>query len=329
MSTMMDPEDRIMPITTNHDLELGYCPFDLLDFQKEATIGTGNYGHVYLVQHKECGDFYAMKVMSKKRKQVEHLSNEVKMLRLVSDSPFVTKFYGAMETPQHLHICIEYCPGGELFRLLRDLGRMNHLMAAFYGAEVLAALEFIHGNNAMYRDLKPENVLIGKDGHLKLCDFGFAKSIQGKSWTLCGTSEYLAPEVILGMGHDKAVDFWAFGVFLYELLAGYPPFHGKTHLETYDQILDGIYTLPTHFPFQAKDIITRLLEPSPSLRLGNLVGGIEELKRHPFFHSIDWELLYRKEIDPPAVPTLDGDDDHSHFEVNPDTGVSPRSFGDW
>lgn len=242
---------------------------------------------------------------------------------------------------------MDYCPGGELFRLLRDLGRMNQLMSAFYAAEVFAGLEFLHKHHIMYRDLKPENgmylhtylfliqlVLIAKDGHIKLCDFGFAKATEGKSWTLCGTPEYLAPEIILGTGHDLAVDWWALGIFIFELLAGFTPFHGKSDLVTYDQILEGVFYFPSFFSTEAKDIIDRLLEPSKSLRLGNLVGGVEDIKRHPFFRSINWDKLYRKEIDPPAVPTLEGEGDHSHFdatELEVNTSEKPKkpAFCDW
>jgi len=173
-------------------------------------------------------------------------------------------------------------------------------------------------------------VLIAKDGHIKLCDFGFAKIVnEGRSWTLCGTCEYLAPEMILGTGHDKSVDWWALGVFLYELLAGYPPFHGKTDLETYDQILDGIYTFPNFFSYDARDIIVKLLEPSKSLRLGNQIGGLDDIRQHPFFQTIDWERLYRKEIEPPAVPTLDGEGDHSHFDKLEKDEKDERTFEEW
>lgn len=171
-------------------------------------------------------------------------------------------------------------------------------------------------------------VLIGADGHLRLCDFGFAKYIEDRSWTLCGTPEYLPPEIILGKGHDKSVDWWSFGVFLFEMLAGYAPFYGPRPIDIYDKILEGVGSVvfPNFFTPEAKNIIRRFLV-SRSRRLGNTRGGIAEIKTHPFFvstcsnashsfqASVNWIRVKNREIAPPAVPNLRGEGDRTNFDI--------------
>jgi len=293
-------------------------PFSSIDsFVVITTLGYGKFGCVKLVQNRVTSQYCALKVLSKSEtirlRQVEHARSEREVL-LLSNHVFLTKMYSTFADENFLYFCLEFCTGGELFKLLREVGRFNQKTTAFYAGEVCLGFEYLHKKNIAYRDLKPENVLIGADGHIKLCDFGFAKYIPDRSWTLCGTPDYLPPEMILGQGHDKSVDWWAFGVFIFELLAGYPPFTGDSPIAIYDKILDGIekVTFPRFFTKSARDIITKLLR-SRSRRLGNLVGGVKEVKEHPFFGTLDWQALGRKEVEPPALPNEVGEGDWSQF----------------
>lgn len=169
-------------------------------------------------------------------------------------------------------------------------------------------------------------MLIAADGHIKLCDFGFAKEVKDRTWTLCGTPEYLAPEVLLGEGHTKAVDWWSFGVLLFEMMAGYPPFPGTKPMDIYDKILEGNFELPPFFTSPSKDIVRRLLTRSPAMRLGNLVGGTADVKNHNYFSQIDFDKLSRKEIDPPIVPTLKGEDDLAYIDFVDDGKKDLKKF---
>eukprot|EP01127_Copromyxa_protea_P014718 TRINITY_DN4148_c0_g1_i1.p1 TRINITY_DN4148_c0_g1~~TRINITY_DN4148_c0_g1_i1.p1 ORF type:complete len:391 (+),score=69.89 TRINITY_DN4148_c0_g1_i1:29-1174(+) len=305
----------------------------LANFEQHDTIGTGKFGCVHLVRNIVNNDFCVMKVLNKrdtiKMKQVEHTRNEKEVLALVRNQNFFTQLYATYSDENNLYMCLEFCPGGELFKLLREVGRFNQKTTAFYGAEIVLAFEFLHAKNIAYRDLKPENVLIGSDGHLKLCDFGFAKKIDDRSWTLCGTPEYLPPEIILGKGHDKSVDWWSFGVFLFELLAGYAPFHGPRPIDIYEKILAGVDSVifPNFFSAESRDIIRRFLT-SKSRRLGNVRGGIKEIKRHNFFMTINWDRVARQEVAPPAVPNLQGAGDRANFDIVTDAHPKFNIFGE-
>ena len=173
-----------------------------------------------------------------------------------------------------------YICGGELFSYLRSAGRFNNNATLFYAAEIVSALDYLHSLDVVYRDLKPENLLIDRDGHLKIIDFGFAKRVTDRTWTLCGTPEYLAPEIIQSKGHNKAVDWWALGILIYEMLAGYPPFFDDNPFGIYEKILSGKIEWPRHIDQIAKDLIKKLLVQDRTKRLGNLKNGSDDVKRH-------------------------------------------------
>jgi len=191
---------------------------------------------------------------------------------------------------------MDYVPGGELFTLLRRSGRFSHRIARFYAAEIVLAFEHLHSMDFVYRDLKPENLLINKDGHIKITDFGFSKHVpDNRTYTVCGTPEYLAPEIIRSKGHGKPVDWWALGILIFEMLAGFSPFYGESTQDTYEKILEGRFTWPRHFDNTDIDLISRLATADLTRRLGCLSGGVEDIKRHPWFALIDWGQLYRKQ----------------------------------
>eukprot|EP00010_Vexillifera_abyssalis_P008521 CAMPEP_0201545572 /NCGR_PEP_ID=MMETSP0173_2-20130828/2042_1 /ASSEMBLY_ACC=CAM_ASM_000268 /TAXON_ID=218659 /ORGANISM="Vexillifera sp., Strain DIVA3 564/2" /LENGTH=351 /DNA_ID=CAMNT_0047953997 /DNA_START=235 /DNA_END=1290 /DNA_ORIENTATION=+ len=291
---------------------LGKDSFTLVD-----TIGTGTFGRVFLVRCKSTKKYFAMKVMKKhdivRLKQVEHIENERSLLASVIH-PFIVPIYGAFQDNQHLYMILEYIVGGEVFSHLRRAGRFSAEVSRFYAAEIVLAFEHLHAQDIVYRDLKPENLLLDAKGHLKITDFGFAKRVTDRTWTLCGTPEYLAPEIIQSKGHGKAVDWWAFGVFLFEMLAGYPPFFDDNPFGIYEKILASKVHFPPHFDQNVKDLIRRLLVPDQSRRLGNLRGGAEDIKRHKWFKGVDWNAVLQRKVVAPIIPRYKKEGDTSNFE---------------
>lgn len=291
--------------------------FILKDFHVQRTLGTGSFGRVHLVQKTNSDKFLAMKVMKKtevvRLKQVEHTMNEKKILEIV-DFPFLVNMLGSFQDSQNLYFIMEYVPGGELFSLLRRSQRFSNNVAKFYAAEVVLAFEYLHSKDIIYRDLKPENLLINSDGNLKITDFGFAKYVPDVTWTLCGTPDYLAPEIIQSRGYGKAVDWYALGVLIFEMLAGYPPFFDEDHVKLYEKILSGKVRYPSNFEPHAKDLIKHLLSADLSKRYGNLKGGSADIKNHKWFEDMDWRRLLNLEIAPPHVPKMKQAGDTSHFD---------------
>ena len=213
---------------------------------------------------------------------------------------------------------MDFVPGGELFTLLRHSRRFPAQVAKFYISEVALAIDFLHKHNIVYRDLKPENILIAADGHLKLIDFGFAKitaQSNGMCWTLCGTPDYLAPEIIRARGYNSSVDWWSVGVLLFEMLAGYPPFYTEDNnpIKLYEKILAGHVQYPSFFEAGAKDLLKSLLTADLSKRFGNLARGSRDIFSHMWFAEIDWDCLYRKEIPAPYVPPVSIQGDASQY----------------
>jgi len=258
----------------------------------------------------KCADsLYAIKVLSKaaiiRRKQVGHVADEYKTLRALKDHPYAIQLYSTFTDDLNLYFCLEYGEGGELFTVLRGVGKFSEDLTRFYTSEILCCLDFLHSKSIVYRDLKPENVLFSREGHIKLCDFGFSKVVTDRAWTLCGTPEYMAPEIILGKGHSKGVDFWSLGIFIFELLSGVPPFFGNDTVEIYESIVTGVYSFPSHFSIAAQDLIGELLHQKASKRLGNHIGGISAIHNHPFYHGVDWKAVYAKEVKAPPIPNCE------------------------
>ena len=252
---------------------LPYPGLTLKDVKLLDTLGTGSFGRVRLVQHNSDNKYYALKILKKSEviylKQVEHVKTEKKLLETISH-PFIVNLMGAFQDEKNLYLMMEYIIGGEFFSHLRKAGRFPNDTSKFYAAQIALTFEYLHSLMILYRDLKPENLLLDKQGHCKVTDFGFAKRVEYRTWTLCGTPEYLAPEIILSKGHGKAVDWWALGILMYEMLAGYPPFYDEDPLGIYQKILEGKIKFPWHFDRHSKDLIKKLLTADLTKRLGNL-----------------------------------------------------------
>ncbi|KAJ3191708.1 camp-dependent protein kinase catalytic subunit [Irineochytrium annulatum] len=291
--------------------------FALRDFDLVNTLGTGSFGRVHLARVRATGKFVALKALRKaeivRLRQVEHTVNEKKILEAL-ECPFLVGLLGSFQDAGHCYLVLEYVQGGELFSYLRRVGKFEVGIARYYAAQVVAAFEYMHGRGIVYRDLKPENLLIDARGHIKITDFGFAKVVHDVTWTLCGTPDYLAPEIIQSKGYGKAVDWWALGILIYEMIAGHPPFFDDDPFKLYEKILACRLRFPPDFDPDAKDLVKRLLTPDLTMRYGNLRGGAADVKAHRWFDGLDWAKLHNLEIAAPWVPEVEGEGDAKHFE---------------
>ncbi|KAJ3300942.1 hypothetical protein HDV03_001579 [Kappamyces sp. JEL0829] len=294
----------------------------LEDFQKIRTLGTGTFGRVYLARFKETDRFYALKMLSKlevvRLRQVQHIISEKNILARIN-FPFIVNLLCTFQDVRNVYLLEEYVMGGEMFSHLRRAGRFSNEMTKFYAAEITLALTYLHELEIIYRDLKPENLLLDHEGHIKIADFGFAKIVPERTWTLCGTPEYLAPEIIQSRGHGKPVDWWALGILIFEMLAGYPPFYDENTFTIYEKILAGRIVFPPHFHSDARDIVKRFLTADLSSRLGNLQGGSADVRGHRWFVGTNWEAVLQRKIQPPIVPVCSGPGDARNFEAYPET----------
>lgn len=291
---------------------------DLSNYELLRVLGEGSFGRVKLAKNISMDSYSAFKQLKKfdiiKFKQVDHLKNE-NFILFSLNHPFIVKMEGMAQDRRFLYIVMEFVSGGELFTYLRSIGRFPANQACFYAAQVTLIFEYLHSNNIIYRDLKPENVLIDPEGYLKLVDFGFAKIVEGRTYTLCGTPEYLAPEILTNKGHGKGVDWWTLGVLLYEMIAGIDPFNDEDPMIIYQNILRGDLKFTKKFDKDAKSMVRHLLESDLSKRYGNLKNGSQDIKNHRFFDIMNWKLLYQRGVVPPYKPVIHSDSDTSNFGI--------------
>uniref|UniRef100_A0A8C2C3M7 cAMP-dependent protein kinase n=1 Tax=Cyprinus carpio TaxID=7962 RepID=A0A8C2C3M7_CYPCA len=287
----------------------------LEDFDRLKTLGTGSFGRVMLVRHRETGQHYAMKILNKQKvvklKQIEHTLNEKRILQAVS-FPFLVRLEYSFKCCCFQQLSYN-CVFSRSFSLAVFL-LCSEPHARFYASQIVLTFEYLHALDLIYRDLKPENLLIDQQGYIQVTDFGFAKRVKGRTWTLCGTPEYLAPEIILSKGYNKAVDWWALGVLMYEMAAGYPPFFADQPIQIYEKIVSGKVRFPSHFSSDLKDLLRNLLQVDLTKRYGNLKNGVNDIKGHKWFSTTDWIAIYQRRVEAPFVPKCRGPGDTSNFD---------------
>ncbi|XP_015850331.1 ribosomal protein S6 kinase alpha-2 isoform X6 [Peromyscus maniculatus bairdii] len=231
--------------------------------------------------------------------------------------PFIVKLHYAFQTEGKLYLILDFLRGGDLFTRLSKEVMFTEEDVKFYLAELALALDHLHGLGIIYRDLKPENILLDEEGHIKITDFGLSKEAidhDKRAYSFCGTIEYMAPEVVNRRGHTQSADWWSFGVLMFEMLTGSLPFQGKDRKETMALILKAKLGMPQFLSMEAQSLLRALFKRNPCNRLGAGIDGVEEIKRHPFFVTIDWNKLYRKEIKPPFKPAVGRPEDTFHFD---------------
>ncbi|KAL4897830.1 kinase-like domain-containing protein [Aspergillus ambiguus] len=292
----------------------------LEDFDLLKVVGKGSFGKVMQVMKKDTGRIYALKTIRKahiiSRSEVTHTLAERSVLAQINN-PFIVPLKFSFQSPEKLYLVLAFVNGGELFHHLQREQRFDVNRARFYTAELLCALECLHGFKVIYRDLKPENILLDYTGHIALCDFGLCKldmKDEDRTNTFCGTPEYLAPELLLGNGYTKTVDWWTLGVLLFEMLTGLPPFYDENTNDMYRKILQEPLMFPSDqiVPPAARDLLSRLLDRNPERRLG--ANGAAEIKSHHFFANIDWRKLLQRKYEPSFRPNVLDARDTANFD---------------
>ncbi len=291
----------------------------LEDFKVLKIIGRGSFGKVSLVEYTPTKEIYAMKSLKKdiliEQEQIENTLLEKNILESIN-YPLLCNLIFCFQTEERIYFVMPFLSGGELFQHLRKFRTFDEYKVKFYGAQIALALQYLHDKGIVYRDLKPENILMDENGYLRLADFGMAKKLKNneKAMSFCGTPEYLSPEIIIGEGHDKNADWWSFGILLYEMLCGLPPFYVENLERMYELIKSGPLKFPKRIQLsdEAKDVIKKLLERDVNKRLGN--KGINEIKEHPFFKDIDFDLIVQKKIPAPYIPNINDKTDVQYFD---------------
>ena len=289
------------------------------DFSLLKVLGIGSYGKVMLVRKNETGELLAMKILKKEhliqKNQVVHTMTERKVLETIHH-PFIVNLKYAFQNPKKLYLLLEYCPGGELFFHLQKSGKFDEDRARFYAGQILLAIKELHKNDIIYHDLKPENILIDSEGYVKLTDFGSSKvnMIEGQTAnTLCGTPEYLAPEILKKKPYGKPIDWWSFGAVVFEMITGLPPFYSRDRERLFYNIKYNELKFPSYVGVQCKDLLMKLLIKDPTNRLGT-IGDADEIMSHPWFNRTDWIALEDKKLMPEFKPKRLTDTDTGCFD---------------
>jgi len=295
------------------------CPLEVLKENTIGILGAGAFGTVTLVVDTINDQSYALKAVKKsqivKMRQQKHVKVEMKVMRKLASykNPFLANLIRTYKDELRVYYLLEACLGGELFTILRKRRQFSEMAARFYVGCVIEAFDCMHSHNIIYRDLKPENLVLDDTGYAKVTDFGFAKVVKDKTFTVCGTPDYLAPEIVSGQGHNKAVDWWTLGILTYEMIASYPPFFSESPMVTYRKILKGKVKYGSAFSDQAKRFIASFLKTRPVKRLGMQPGGVDLMRNRTFFKNFDWAGLQARTMTPPIKNKVRSLKDMSNF----------------
>ncbi|XP_035012492.2 ribosomal protein S6 kinase alpha-2 isoform X2 [Hippoglossus stenolepis] len=318
----LEDESILKEIDISHHVKEGCEKADPSQFQLLKVLGQGSYGKVFLVRKirgVDRGQLYAMKVLKKATLKVRDRVRSKMERDILAEvnHPFIVKLHYAFQTEGKLYLILDFLRGGDLFTRLSKEVMFTEEDVKFYLAELALALDHLHSLGIIYRDLKPENILLDEEGHIKITDFGLSKEAidhDKRAYSFCGTIEYMAPEVVNRRGHTQSADWWSFGVLMFEMLTGSLPFQGKDRKETMAFILKAKLGMPQFLSPEVQSLLRALFKRNPANRLGAGPDGVEEIKRHRFFASIDWIKLFKREMRPPFKPTVGRPEDTFHFD---------------
>ncbi|XP_028409048.1 RAC-alpha serine/threonine-protein kinase-like [Dendronephthya gigantea] len=290
------------------------------DFAILKVLGKGTFGKVMLAKQKTTGELFALKVLKKEvivaKDEVVHTLTENRVLQQCKH-PFLTELRYSFQTRDRLVFVMEYVNGGELFFHLSKERVFGEERSKFYATEIILAVQYLHEQGVVYRDLKLENLLLDADGHIKITDFGLCKeeiTYGATTRTFCGTPEYLAPEVLEDSDYGRSVDWWGVGIVMYEMMCGRLPFYSRDHEVLFELILTEDVKFPQRLSDLAKAVLSGLLEKNPKKRLGGDISDANQIKRHPFFSDVVWDDVLNKKVKPPYVPSIKDDQDTSYFD---------------
>ena len=312
----------------------------IADYEIFDTVNKTQTGRIKVAKNKKTNNHEFLEIYKKQQtidaKQIDHISNELKILSTISH-PSIIEFLGFTQDEKYLYFAFEFLNGGLLFSHLQMKRGFSKEIASFYLGQIIFALEYLHSKEIIYRNLKPENLLLKQNGYLKLTGFELAKILEnGRTYTMCGTPEYLAPEIIQNKGYGKAVDWWALGVLLYEMLSGIDPFMDDDVMKIYENILKRKLEFSSVFDNDSKSLIKHLCEPDLSKRYGNLKNGVNDIKNHAFFKNLSWEKLLKGELEAPYTPEIKENNVLSNYNVYPDSNTEVPAvkkendpFADW
>lgn len=291
------------------------------DFTPIRVLGRGTYGKVMLVRCKKDNKLYAMKSMSKKILQETGQTQQTlheKDVLLKTVHPFLVFAHATFQSPAKIFLILDYVPGGELFGRLKEEGQFSEDRTRLYAAEILLGLGFLHSKGLIYRDLKPENILVDGEGHAKITDFGLVKegmTANSTTTTFCGTPEYIAPEMLQQQPYTQAVDWWSFGILIYEMLTGMPPFYDENVNKMYRMVITHDVDFPSYISAPARDLITKLLSKNPDERLGSGEDDYKAIEQHEFFSKLNFDDVLNKKYQPEWVPNIKEETDTSNFDT--------------